>query len=121
MLVVDDEPVIRRTVARFLEGKGCAVETAADGREALDLARTATYDVIVSDVGMPGLDGGTLWMRACMARPELRDRWVFMSAHPPPRLLLAAGQRYLPKPFDLERLWSTILDVVAPPGGPRRM
>ncbi|MBI4511955.1 MAG: EAL domain-containing protein [Deltaproteobacteria bacterium] len=57
VLVVDDERPILNAYARVLSAAGFAVETAQDGRVAADLVRERRYDVIVSDLAMPGLSG----------------------------------------------------------------
>ncbi|NMD55118.1 MULTISPECIES: response regulator [Tsukamurella] len=57
VLVVDDEPAILRTLRINLRARGYEVETAADGRSALQIARERTPDVIVLDLGLPDLDG----------------------------------------------------------------
>jgi two-component system alkaline phosphatase synthesis response regulator PhoP len=57
VLVVDDAPEIVRITRDYLEHAGFAVLTASDGRAAVQLARTRRPDVIVLDLGLPGLDG----------------------------------------------------------------
>jgi len=57
ILVVDDEPKITRLVRDYLEGAGFTVVTAADGQEALMRVRTEHPDLVVLDLGLPGLDG----------------------------------------------------------------
>jgi DNA-binding response OmpR family regulator len=57
ILVVDDEPKIVQLVRDYLERAGFAVSTAHDGREALMRARQERPDLIVLDLGLPGLDG----------------------------------------------------------------
>jgi two-component system alkaline phosphatase synthesis response regulator PhoP len=57
ILIVDDEPKITRLVRDYLENAGFAVIVARDGREALMRARTERPDLIVHDLGLPGLDG----------------------------------------------------------------
>lgn len=57
VLVVDDEPAILRTLRINLKARGYEVETAADGRSALQIARERTPDVVVLDLGLPDLDG----------------------------------------------------------------
>ena len=56
-LVVDDEPSLVRVVEGFLARDGFDVRTAADGETALALAREAEPDVVVLDLGLPGMDG----------------------------------------------------------------
>jgi DNA-binding NtrC family response regulator len=57
VLVVDDEPAIRRGLARALLGHGFAVDTAEGGRAALDLLRTRPVDVVLLDRAMPDMEG----------------------------------------------------------------
>jgi DNA-binding NtrC family response regulator len=57
VLVVDDEPAVRRALARALMERGFAVDTAEGGRAALDLLRTRPADVVLLDRSMPDMDG----------------------------------------------------------------
>ena len=57
VLVVDDEPEIRRVLRTGLTARGYTVETAADGREGLERLRQAAPDVILLDLMMPGMPG----------------------------------------------------------------
>jgi DNA-binding NtrC family response regulator len=60
ILVVDDEEPLRRLLKKELARKGFFVETAPDGQSALSLLKEATFDVILLDIVMPGIDGVTL-------------------------------------------------------------
>lgn len=94
-LVVEDDPVVRAMAARGLREAGYAVLEAMNGREALDLirARTGRLDVVVTDIGMPEMDGHDLARWLSEERPELPI--VFMSGYgdPEPRV------PFLQKPF----------------------
>ncbi|EGR5062638.1 response regulator [Vibrio cholerae] len=57
VLAVDDSISIRQMVSHTLKDAGYEVETAADGREALDKAQKSRFDVIISDVNMPVMTG----------------------------------------------------------------
>lgn len=57
VLVVDDEPAIRRFLRASLGAQGYHVTEAANGQAALDLFRRGTYDVVVLDLGLPDIDG----------------------------------------------------------------
>jgi DNA-binding response OmpR family regulator len=57
VLVVDDEAAIRALVAKIIERAGFDVETARDGREAIEKLHEADYDVLVIDLMMPNIDG----------------------------------------------------------------
>src|SRR5436190_5778708 len=71
VLVVDDEPDVRNTVAMILEDEGYRVVTARDGREALNKVRSQLPDAILLDLMMPVLDGAG-FLRECRANPECR-------------------------------------------------
>ena len=59
ILAVDDSPSIRRLVSMTLQQAGHDVESAEDGAEALDKAKAGNYDVVITDVHMPVMDGIT--------------------------------------------------------------
>src|SRR5439155_2480919 len=57
VLVVDDEPGVRKALQRGLRAEGMDVVTAADGPSGLQLARTGSFDVVLLDIMLPGLSG----------------------------------------------------------------
>lgn len=57
ILVVDDDPVVRKSFSRVLSNKGYAVITAENAAEAMSKMETADYDVVFTDIKMPGMDG----------------------------------------------------------------
>ncbi|MBK7792488.1 MAG: response regulator [Betaproteobacteria bacterium] len=57
VLVVDDDPVVGKSFDRVLSGRGYAVVTASDGDEALRKIAAEEYDVVFTDIRMPGMDG----------------------------------------------------------------
>ena len=59
-LVVDDSMLIRHTVCRFLEERGFAVESATNGREALEVLKRMRPDIIITDMQMPMMSGSEL-------------------------------------------------------------
>jgi CheY-like chemotaxis protein len=69
VLVVDDDPVIARSFDRVLSDKGYAVATASDGREALNKLGSDEYDVVFTDIKMPGMDGIEVAERVKSRRP----------------------------------------------------
>jgi len=79
MLVVDDEPDIRETLAEILEHYGFLVDVAASGHEALALTRANSYEGILSDIRMPGLNGMELYRQLAILKPELADRFVVVT------------------------------------------
>lgn len=59
ILVVDDSPVVQNYHINVLKGAGFTAEGAADGMEALELALSKSYDLILCDINMPNMDGIT--------------------------------------------------------------
>jgi two-component system, OmpR family, response regulator MprA len=125
ILVVDDDAAVRDSLARTLRFEGYQVQTACDGREAIEAVRGGEPDAVVLDVSMPVLDG----LQACR---ELRADGVLL-----PVLMLTArdsvGDRvagldagaddYLIKPFALQELLARLRALLrrsalaAPPAG----
>ena len=63
ILVVDDEPLVRRSLSEFLTLEGYTVSSAASGKEALELLKNYTADIIITDIKMPEIDGIQLLRR----------------------------------------------------------
>jgi CheY-like chemotaxis protein len=61
ILVVDDEEAVREVIADVLDGHGYEVETAADGQDAVRLCEQGRYDLILSDLRVPKMDGAALY------------------------------------------------------------
>ncbi len=101
VLVVDDKENMRRLVARILE-EAFAVEEAEDGARALALVATRAYDVVVTDIRMPGADGFEL-LAAVKAR-EPSTEVVLMTGYATVQDAVRAMKQgafdYLEKPFD---------------------
>ncbi len=70
VLVVDDSPVVREMLRKMLESGGCRVGTAGSGRDALGKLEEASWDCVVTDIEMPGMDGLEL-----LGRIRSDDRW----------------------------------------------
>jgi CheY-like chemotaxis protein len=71
ILVVDDDPVIGKSFDRVLAGKGYAVITARDGEEALSKIASDSYDVVFTDIKMPGMSGLDVAERVKASQPWL--------------------------------------------------
>jgi signal transduction histidine kinase len=117
ILIVEDEPAVRRMASRALRAQGYAVLEAANGAEALDVLSRAAgpVDLVLSDVVMPVLNGRELSERLAADRPEIRV--LFMSGYTDDdivrRGLLQPGAPFLQKPFvpaDLSRKVRDVLD-----------
>jgi CheY-like chemotaxis protein len=122
ILVVDDEPSIRRFLFKALENAGFEPVLAATGQDAIDVVRDGPVDGILSDHRMAGMSGTDVYDAVVAIRPELRDRFVFMSGDilNPDLRDFADTHRVvlLAKPFDLASVGRTVrelLDRSAPP------
>lgn len=110
VLLVEDEPSVRTVFARGLQRQGCFVTTAEDAVAALAILRQSEpFDVLVSDVMMPGIDGVELAIEAARLAPAMGI--VLMSGYAELPRHKAAGElgfRFLAKPFALAELFEAI-------------
>jgi CheY-like chemotaxis protein len=108
ILVVDDEPVIAQLVADILAAEGYDIDTAPNGIVALERIAGKVYDLILSDLRMPELDGLGFYHELEQERPELLRRFVFItgtSEHPDYQGFLDEVRvPVLKKPFDMIEL-----------------
>lgn len=108
ILVVEDEPLIAGLLAEMLSADGHAVDAVGSGRAALEKIEEATYDLIVSDLRMPELDGAGLYRELQSRHVELVPRIVFVtgSALDPvnERFLEESRVPWLSKPFSVRAL-----------------
>jgi signal transduction histidine kinase/ActR/RegA family two-component response regulator len=120
VLVVEDEPTVARLISDVLEDEGFQVEASLDGYEALERAARASYDLVVCDMKMAGLDGQHFYETlACMGSPQSK-RFLFvtgdaLSSHTREFL----ERHHLPhvaKPFRVEELLEKVRRVLADVG-----
>lgn len=106
VLVVEDEPVNRFVVRGMLDRLGHEVDTAATGEEALQKARAATYDVVLMDLHLPGLDGIAATRKLLAEHPALRVIALTANAFPEDeaRCREAGMSGFLAKPLRFEEL-----------------
>jgi CheY-like chemotaxis protein len=116
ILVVDDEEVVRRQVRRILEVHGYAPTVVEDGHSALALLERETFDLVLLDVTMPGLDG-TEVVREVRAR-GLGVPIVLCSGYADfpleTRLEPTMYQSFLAKPFTIDNLMIAIRRALSP-------
>jgi PAS domain S-box-containing protein len=102
-LVIDDEPDLTDALARFLTMEGYAVSTATSGIQAQVLLRERDFDLILSDLRMPDLDGPALHDWVQRERPHLAARMAFVTGDTlgaeAVRFLTRAGRPFIEKPF----------------------
>jgi len=116
VLVVEDDPAIRRLVRMVLEREGYTVEIAADGVEAVLKLGLVDFDVIILDLMMPNLDGFAFMETLHANAPERLKRIIVTSAASPAIIRTRMkGDPFaiLPKPFDIKELSSRVRDCLS--------
>jgi two-component system OmpR family response regulator len=125
LLVVDDEPNIRELLSASLRFAGFEVLTAADGREAVQIAERSRPDLVVLDVMLPDMDGFDVIRRLRAAARPLPVLFLTARDATNDKItgLTLGGDDYVTKPFSLEEVLARIRAVlrrtrgdVAPPG-----
>jgi EAL domain-containing protein (putative c-di-GMP-specific phosphodiesterase class I) len=114
VLLVDDEPTITRGYARSLVASGYTVQVAHDGNEAAALFRQRAFDVIISDISMPGMSG--LELLRAVREHDLDVPVIIMTGGPAVQSAVEAMEygalRYLIKPIDPTQLEDVIARAV---------
>jgi CheY-like chemotaxis protein len=117
VLVVEDEPTVARLIADVLEDEGMQVDVLLDGREALERAARQSFDLVICDMKMPGLDGQHFYKSLERSGNPLRDRFLFVTGD-----VIAAQTReflerhrlpHVAKPFRVEELTDKVHGVLA--------
>ena len=123
ILIVDDEAEIRETLAEILTGARHRVVTVSSGREALERMAAEHYDVILTDIRMPDLDGRALYQEIERRWPAQAGRVVFVTgdtlASALREFVSESGRPVIEKPFlpsDVRRVVAELaMNGVAPP------
>jgi DNA-binding response OmpR family regulator len=118
ILVADDESFILTTLAHKLRQRGYEVVTAADGEQALALARAGKFDLVVSDFQMPLLTGFDLCVRLREEAPTARLPVIMLTARghrlAPAQLAQTNIRFLLPKPFSARDLIKRVEEIIGP-------
>ncbi|MEP1449145.1 MAG: sigma 54-interacting transcriptional regulator [Paraglaciecola sp.] len=122
VLLVDDDESLLRLMAIRLRGEGYNVQSAGGGKEALKLINSQNFDVVLSDLRMPGLDGLSLFEEIMALRKDVPV--ILMTAHGTIQDAVEATQRgvfgFLTKPIDHEELRSLMEKAVSQSQGAQR-
>ena len=117
ILVVDDEDNLRDVLVEVLKRDGHEVDSAVDGAEGLRRAEERRYDLVVTDLRMPGLEGPELYRALRQRYPDDPPRVIFMSANTGieeyASFLAETGEPALEKPFNLADMRQVVLQVLA--------
>ena len=115
ILIVDDESTFREMFVRFLGDEGFDCAGAPDGETALDMLGRQTYDIVFSDINMPGMSGIELQRRLMAAGRPMAI--VFITGHGDVpmsvKAMKAGAVDFLLKPFDDEALLAAIDRAIA--------
>ncbi len=117
VLVVDDEEPVGNLLARLLRDLGHQPLVVTSGAEALEMIARETFDLVLTDVKMPGMSGFELHQQIKQRDPDLATRLVFvsgdtMSAATQARIA-QSGNPYIAKPFAIERLETLVRALLA--------
>ncbi|HOT82111.1 MAG TPA: response regulator transcription factor [Candidatus Defluviicoccus seviourii] len=114
VLIVEDDPSLRRQLCDRLTAEGYAIDTAADGEEAAFQGETEPYDAIILDLGLPRQDGLSVlrgWRESGLNTPVMiltaRDNW-----HDKVLGIDAGADDYLAKPFHVEELLARLRALI---------
>jgi CheY-like chemotaxis protein len=117
VLVVEDDLPIAQMMASILRDEGYQVDVAGNGRLALEKIQTQNYDLILTDLRMPELDGVGLYRELERSQPDLLRRMIVItgtSGHPEyERFLAETHVPFLEKPFSLLALHSLAREVLS--------
>jgi DNA-binding response OmpR family regulator len=115
ILVVDDEESLRFFLSEELTDQGYTVQTAANGRQALDLLKQHAIDLAIIDLQMPGLNGLEL-MAEIQLLPNVPEL-IMLTAHATLEISIEAMRRgcsdFLLKPYDFDELLSSVVQAMA--------
>ena len=120
ILVVDDEEPLRRMMDTLLTESGYRVLHAHHGQQAMELAREAQPDLILSDLMMPVLDGLSMCQQLRSDARTAHIPVIAMSAGRQPRELAGLVNGYVSKPFELDDLLATIASCLSAASHQRR-
>ena len=124
ILIIDDDPQLRRVMRNILKRAGHVVREAANGREGMALYRQASPDVVVTDIFMPEKDGIEILMDLKKTSDRSKVKVIAMTGVDPRDLLgvkssacLLGADRVLMKPFDARTLLLAVEEVLKPMPG----
>ncbi len=110
LLVIDDEPAIREGVRRILESESFKVETFASGHSALERIRQESFDLVITDLKMPGISGMDVLKSIKEIQPDLPVIFItgYSSVDSAVEVMKLGAVDYIAKPFTPEEMLNTI-------------
>ena len=117
VLVAEDNPAVREFIVRSLATVNYKAVPVADGQQALDMLGREKFDVLITDIVMPNVDGIALALKAVRLFPDLRI--VMISGYAQERMrahnLDALVHRIIAKPFSLEEICAAVKEAISLP------
>lgn len=115
VLLVDDEKGLRYLLSDVLTSKGFEVRMAKDGQESLDQLRNRRFDLVITDIQMPRLDG--IEMLKVMKKAGRKEKVIIMTGNPTDRRLSGSDMpkvvSHLEKPIQIDAFLETVVAAVA--------
>src|SRR5256885_14311780 len=116
VLVVDDDKQLASALEWILVDENYLVDVAFDGEEALLKVKVHEYDAIICDLLMPRLRGDEFYLQATQVRPELAERFLFITGFAADshnkEFLSQRGMKHLIKPFPINDLIATLKELL---------
>jgi CheY-like chemotaxis protein len=117
ILLVDDDPMVTQLIVDMLSMDGYHIDTAPNGIVALEKAEARRYDLILTDLHMPEMDGAGLYRALAKRQTQPREKIIFLTgtagtseAH---RLVQETGLPMLRKPFNVVELLELVRKVLS--------
>ncbi len=118
LLIVENEMALREFIARGLRLRGHEVTVADDGASGLELLKSQAFDLLLTDIDMPIMDGIALVQAGGPLCPDMKI--IVMSGHEHQleraREMTSLVTRVVPKPFSIAEIGTIVDAVLAPPG-----
>ena len=117
VLLVDDDKQLASALQWILADQNYLVDVAFDGKEALLKVKVHEYDAVICDVMMPRLRGDEFYVQAKKLRPNLADRFIFITGFGADlnirEFLSARRLKHLIKPFPIKHLMACVKELLA--------
>jgi DNA-binding response OmpR family regulator len=115
ILVIEDEPIIRRVCARILAAGNYAVDIAESGSQASKMIENEDYDICLSDVRLPEMDGMNFYRLLRESHPLLAEKTIFMTGDcistDIKTFLEETGSKCILKPFTPDELSAAVEEI----------
>ncbi len=113
ILLVEDEPMIRSACAEFIRELGHQVVEADSAEQAMTVLRTSSVDVLITDIGLPGMSGEVFAAEALSLRPALRIIFATGQHHIAAAFAKGDGPLLLRKPYSLQSVAAALAALAA--------